>query len=111
MSLKLTVDKPFTTLQCCTCYMAVQRNRNAFIFSRVRAKNGMKQRAIGYAATAALAAALWIVPSVGTRGQGTLGDRFAHPDRSVMGAAEPDAATRAALTRADALVAGAVAAL
>jgi hypothetical protein len=71
----------------------------------------MKQRVIGYAATAALAAALWIVPSVGTRGEGTLGDRFVHPDRGVMSAGEPDAATRAMLTRADAVVAGAVAGL
>lgn len=71
----------------------------------------MKQRTIGYAATAALAAALWIVPSVGTRGQGTLGDRFVHPDREVMSNDEPDAATRASLTRADAIVAGEVASL
>ena len=49
------------------------------------------------------------MPSVGTRGQGTLGDRFAHADRDVMaGEAEPDAAVRAALARADALVAEAV---
>lgn len=71
----------------------------------------MKDRAITYTATAALAAALWIVPSVGTRGQGTLGDRFVHPDRSVLSRGEPDAAARATLVRADALVAGAVAGL
>lgn len=72
----------------------------------------MNRRMISYGMTTALAAALWIVPSVGTRGQGTLGDRFLHPDRSVMaGTAEPDAGTRAALARADALVAGAVAGL
>ena len=72
----------------------------------------MTARAISYGMTAVLAAALWIVPSVGTRGQGTLGDRFAHPDRAVMTAAEdPDAATRAVLSRADALVARAVAGL
>lgn len=68
----------------------------------------MKHRSISYAATAVLAAALWIVPSVGTRGQGTLGDRFVHPDRGLMSSSEPDAATRATLTRADAVVAGAV---
>jgi hypothetical protein len=78
---------------------------------RVRVEYGMKQRAIGYAATAALAAALWIVPSVGTRGQGTLGDRFVHPDRSVVSNGEPDAAARTALVRADVVVAKAVAAL
>jgi hypothetical protein len=60
------------------------------------------------AATAALAAALWIVPSVGTRGQGTLGDRFVHPDRQIV---SDDAAGRAALARADAAVTAAVAAL
>jgi hypothetical protein len=69
----------------------------------------MNARTISYGMTAVLAAALWIVPSVGTRGQGTLGDRFAHPDRAVMETAEgSDASMRAALTRADAVVASAV---
>jgi hypothetical protein len=72
----------------------------------------MTNRLISYGATGLAALALWIVPSVGTRGQGTLGDRFAHADRAVMAAeAEPDAATRAALARADALVAAAVSGL
>lgn len=69
----------------------------------------MTNRLLSYGVTGIAALALWIVPSVGTRGQGTLGDRFAHADRDVMaGEAEPDAAVRAALARADALVADAV---
>ena len=77
----------------------------------------MTKRLISYGATGLVALALWIVPSVGTRGQGTLGDRFVHADRAVVtaaaepAAAEPDAAARAALARADAVVAKAVAGL
>lgn len=33
---------------------------------------------------AAFAMALWMVPSVGTHGQGTIGDRFAHADRGFV---------------------------
>ncbi len=58
-------------------------------------------------ATAVLAAALWVVPSVGTRGQGTLGDRFTHPDRGIFG---EDARSRELLARTDAIVAAAAAA-
>nr|WP_310524373.1 hypothetical protein [Polymorphobacter sp.] len=57
------------------------------------------------ATTAALAAALWVVPSVGTRGQGTLGDRFVHADRAIV---QDTAAGRAVLARADAQVVAAV---
>lgn len=72
----------------------------------------MTNRLISYGATGLAALALWIVPSVGTRGQGTLGDRFVHADRAVVNAAaEPDAAARAALARADAVVAKAVSGL
>lgn len=74
----------------------------------------MTRRVLQYGATAGLAAMLWIVPSVGTRGQGTLGDRFVHADREVMmpaAAGDADKATRAALARADALVSRAVAGL
>ncbi len=73
----------------------------------------MSSRVLQLAATAVLAAALWVVPSVGTRGQGTLGDRFVHPDRSLVAAAAPAevARERAALTEADAIVARAVAGL
>lgn len=68
---------------------------------------GMIKRTLQIATTCAVAAALWVVPSVGTRGQGTLGDRFVHADRSVVG---NGAAARATLMRADAAVAAAVAA-
>ena len=60
------------------------------------------------ATIAAMAAALWVVPSVGTRGQGTLGDRFVHADRAIV---QDDAAGHAVLARADAQVAAAVAGL
>ncbi|MFZ4687946.1 MAG: hypothetical protein ACOYLS_01790 [Polymorphobacter sp.] len=45
---------------------------------------------------------------MGTRGQGTLGDRFVHVDRDLVANTEAD---RAALLRADAAIAGAVAGL
>lgn len=64
----------------------------------------MVGRVLKITATAALAAALWVVPSVGTRGQGTLGDRFSHPDRDIVG---DDAQARALLARTDAAVAAA----
>ncbi|MBC7519664.1 MAG: hypothetical protein H7268_01010 [Sandarakinorhabdus sp.] len=68
----------------------------------------MTSRTLELMATAVLATALWIVPSVGTRGQGTFGDRFVHADRDL---AAPNAAGHAALQRADAVVAAAVAGL
>ncbi len=72
----------------------------------------MTKRLISYGATGIAALALWIVPSVGTRGQGTLGDRFVHADSAVMAAgAEPDGAVRTVLARADAVVAKAVSGL
>ncbi|WP_426164954.1 hypothetical protein [Sandarakinorhabdus sp. DWP1-3-1] len=60
------------------------------------------------AVTAFLATALWIVPSVGTRGQGTLGDRFVHADRGIV---EDTLAGHRLLDRADAINAVAVARL
>jgi hypothetical protein len=60
------------------------------------------------AITAFLASALWMMPSVGTRGQGTLGDRFAHADRRLV---SDNAAGHALLQRADVEVAQAVAGL
>lgn len=68
----------------------------------------MTSRVFQLAAAAVLATALWIVPSVGTRGQGTLGDRFDHADRDLV---PPTASGRATLTRADTTVARAVAGL
>ena len=50
----------------------------------------------------ATTAVLWIVPSLGTQGMGTIGARVAHPDAILFDTvpAQRDAA-RAALTRAD----------
>jgi hypothetical protein len=61
-----------------------------------------------FLAVTALVAAFWAVPSVGTRGQGTLGDRFVHADRSLVGESP---AARESLRRADQAVARAVAGL
>jgi hypothetical protein len=68
----------------------------------------MTLRAFNLAAMAALTLGLWIVPSVGTRGQGTLGDRFVHVDRDIVSS---DAAGRASLARADRAVTAVVAGL
>lgn len=57
------------------------------------------------AITGCLATVLWVVPSVGTRGQGTLGDRFVHADRDLVA----DTATgHAMLRQADSRVGDAV---
>lgn len=68
----------------------------------------MTLRVFSLTATAALALGLWVVPSVGTRGQGTLGDRFVHVDRAIV---SDDAAAHDSLARADHVVVAAVAAL
>ena len=53
-----------------------------------------------------LAVVLWIVPSVGTQGMGTIGQRFTHPDNVLIDAhADTDAertAARLTLQTADA---------
>lgn len=65
----------------------------------------MTSRVFAIPAVMVLALAFWVVPSVGTRGQGTLGDRFVHPDRGIVA---DTAAGHAALARADHVVTGAV---
>ena len=60
------------------------------------------------AAVTGLVAAFWAMPSVGTRGQGTLGDRFVHVDRAIVGESP---AGRQSLRQADIAVARAVASL
>lgn len=50
-----------------------------------------------------LAAVLWVVPSIGTQGMGTIGQRFAHADRG-LATDRSNAATRLALSRADTAV-------
>lgn len=57
------------------------------------------------ATAAAVAGGLWVVPSVGTQGQGTLGDRFSHTDRALVGG---NSVGRAALIAGDDVVASAV---
>ncbi|MBC7522560.1 MAG: hypothetical protein H7268_15885 [Sandarakinorhabdus sp.] len=63
-------------------------------------------RVFSLTATAVLALVLWVVPSVGTLGQGTIGDRFAHVDRTLV---SDDVAGRTALARADRATAAVVA--
>lgn len=33
---------------------------------------------------ASIALALWVVPSLGTQGMGTIGQRYTHPDRAMI---------------------------
>ncbi len=68
----------------------------------------MNKRISSVAVTVCLAVVLWVIPSVGTHGQGTLGNRFAHADQDVI-AATPRG--QASLVRADHLVSDAVARL
>jgi hypothetical protein len=68
----------------------------------------MTSRTFQLMATAVLATALWVVPSVGTRGQGTIGDRFVHADDDLVTA---NGSGHALLQRADAAVVRAVTAL
>lgn len=88
------------------------------LLGRLNAKTGLMKKPFANVLTiVALAIGLWVVPSGGTRGQGTsghgtLGDRFVHADRGIVsgaGVARLDAAGRAILRRADAQVAAAVA--
>ena len=63
-------------------------------------------RPVSLAATVAVAAVLWIVPSIGTQGMGTIGQRFSHPDLALTGDAgaaslrAADRAVETALARA-----------
>lgn len=51
---------------------------------------------------AVIAAALWVVPSLGTQGMGTIGKRFSHPDRDLVETAAQPA--QPLLQRADTVV-------
>lgn len=53
----------------------------------------MKQRHSSSLAIAGIAAVMWTVPSVGTQGMGTIGQRFIHPDSVLV---DPDADTDSA---------------
>lgn len=50
-----------------------------------------------------IALALWIIPSLGTQGMGTIGQRYSHPDRNIIDAPSAPAAADL-LKRADELV-------
>lgn len=51
---------------------------------------------------AGLTAVLWIVPSIGTQGMGTIGQRVAHPDAGLIDTVAADrTAARAELAHAD----------
>ncbi len=64
----------------------------------------MSNRMIPPLAVVALAAILWVVPSIGSQGLGTIGEPFGHADRSLVeNALSPDG-VRDELRRADARV-------
>jgi len=51
-----------------------------------------------------LAAVLWVVPSIGTQGMGTIGQRFSHADRALLENSMSDSRLPQALRAADAEV-------
>ena len=81
--------------------------RSASSRSRV---NKMTPKSPKVLMVAGLAAILWIVPSIGTQGMGTIGQRFSHPDAALADGSQDatSPAARAALARADAAVEGAL---
>jgi len=56
-----------------------------------------------------LAAVLWVVPSIGTQGMGTIGQRFSHADRALVEDSVSGARLRYLLRAADAEVEAALA--
>lgn len=67
----------------------------------------MSQRSFRLVTTLGLAATLWVMPSVGTQGMGTIGARVTHPDRSLVDAprqTDHGARQHVLLERADATV-------
>ncbi len=61
--------------------------------------DGMKRRIPPLLATVGLAAVLWIVPSVGTQGMGTIGQGFTHADSAMIDAHADTTAARDAVKR------------
>jgi hypothetical protein len=55
-------------------------------------------------AVMALAGTLWVVPSIGSQGMGTIGERFHHSDRGLVRDRVDDSPMRAALLQADSQV-------
>jgi len=57
---------------------------------------------------AALSSALWVVPSFGTQGMGTIRQGYRHPDRSLAEVGQATSAAQILLERADRRVTDAV---
>ena len=68
----------------------------------------MKFGALPVMTVLGLAAVLWVVPSIGTQGMGTIGQRFAHADRA-LATDRSDTVVRTDLRRADVAVEAALA--
>ena len=58
-------------------------------------------RIFGFFLTGALVTVLWVVPSAGTHGQGTLGNRFSHADQDIFVVSEGE---QQSLIRGDRIV-------
>lgn len=65
----------------------------------------MRPRLLSLSALSVMALGLWVMPSVGTQGQGTLGDSFVHADKAVF---KSDPQSRSVLGAGDAIVARAI---
>lgn len=64
----------------------------------------MSRRGTPVLAVVALAATLWFVPSIGSQGMGTIGERYDHVDRELVGGAAPVVGLHAKLIRVDSQV-------
>lgn len=64
----------------------------------------MSRRSIPVLAVLTLAATLWVVPSIGSQGMGTIGERYDHADRELFRAAAPAVGAHKILNRADSQV-------
>lgn len=69
----------------------------------------MTVRALPVMTVLGLAAVLWVVPSIGTQGMGTIGQRFSHADRALIETSAEGDAVRTTLLGADAEVEAALA--
>ena len=64
----------------------------------------MSSRMMPLFAVVALAAILWVVPSIGSQGLGTIGEPFGHADRTLVEGGVAPEQVRASLRSADARV-------
>lgn len=69
----------------------------------------MSKRLLPPLVIVALAATLWVVPSIGSQGMGTIGERSWHADRSLIEGGSDAVAITAKLRSADARVEAAIA--